>query len=201
MNGKRTGFIAAHSLRGSTPETMEVRARSISTTDARASDGTESVAWYRDHDSRSQDARATTTDRALRGGAAALLIVISVVHLHLWLAGYRHLATIGPLFLVAVVSGAVFAIVVAGRLNILVALAAASFAAGTLGANLLSLYLPEGLFRFKEVGISYSGGFAIASEIGVVALLGVWTYRRWRIEDQRPGSAFATENRRESLSA
>jgi hypothetical protein len=30
------------------------------------------------------------------------------------------------------------------------------------------------------VGVSYSGGFAIASEIGVVVLLGVWALQRFR---------------------
>jgi hypothetical protein len=131
-------------------------------------------------DSWSQAKHKASRDRALRSGTAALLIVISVVHLHLWLTGYRHLSAIGPLFLVAVVSAALLAIAVAVRLNALVAIAAASFAAGTLTANILSLELPNGLFRFKEVGVSYAGGFAIGSEIGVVVLLSIWAYRRFR---------------------
>jgi hypothetical protein len=113
-------------------------------------------------------------------GASALLVVISVVHLHLWLGGYRYLATIGPLFLLDVIFAALFALVVAVRLNVVVAFGAASLAAGTLGANVLSLLLPKGLFRFKEVGVSYSGGFAIASEAGVVILLVTWAYLGWR---------------------
>ncbi len=131
-------------------------------------------------DSRSRSKQSALRDRALRSAAAALLIVISVVHLHLWLAGYRHLSTIGPLFLVAVVSAALLAAAVVVRLNLGVAVATASFAAGTLAANILSLESPNGLFRFKEVGVSYSGGFAMASEVGVVVLLGVWAYRRLR---------------------
>jgi hypothetical protein len=129
------------------------------------------------------DRRAFGTDRTWRWGAAVLLIVISVVHLHLWLDGYRYLATIGPLFLIDVISAALLAVVVAVRLNVVVAFGAASLAAGTLGANVLSLLLPKGLFHFKEVGVSYSGGFAIASEVGVVALLGTWTYLHWRRGD------------------
>jgi hypothetical protein len=115
-----------------------------------------------------------------RIGTAALLLVIGVVHLHLWLAGYQNLPTIGPLFVVAVVSAALLAIVVSTRITPLIALTAASFAAGTLAANISSLLLPDGLFRFKEVGISYSGGLAIASEIGVVILLSVWGHMRFR---------------------
>jgi hypothetical protein len=132
------------------------------------------------HASRSRHERKTPSYRGFRAGTAALLLVIGVVHLHLWLAGYRYLPTIGPLFLVAVVSAAVLAIVVSARINPVIALAAASFAAGTLTANMLSLLLSEGLFRFKEVGISYSGGFAIASEIGVVMLLSIWGHLRFR---------------------
>ena len=123
---------------------------------------------------------AISTHRAFRAGTAGLLLVIGVVHLHLWLAGYQNLSTIGPLFLVAVVSAVLLAVVVAVRINAAIAVAAASFAAGTLTANLFSLLLPDGLFRFKEVGVSYSGGFAIASEIGVVVLLGVWALQRFR---------------------
>jgi hypothetical protein len=130
--------------------------------------------------SRSQHWHATSRHRGFGAGTAALLLVIGVVHLHLWLDGYRHLPTIGPLFLVAVVSSALLAVVVSVRINPVIAVAAAAFAAGTLTANILSLWLPDGLFHFKEVGVSYSGGFAIASEIGVVALLGVWAHRRFR---------------------
>lgn len=130
--------------------------------------------------------RTGMNNPAWRWGGAALLIVISVVHLHLWLGGYRYLSTIGPLFLLDVIAAAVLAVVVAVRLNAVVAFAAVSLAAGTLGANILSLLLPHGLFHFKEVGVSYSGGFAIASEAGVVMLLGTWTYLRWRRGDLGP---------------
>jgi hypothetical protein len=147
--------------------------------DIRMPDGEEEATRHRRGDPWA-DKRSPKTDRAVRLGASALLIVISVVHLHLWLGGYRYLATIGPLFLLDVIFAALFALVVAVRLNIVVAFGAASLAAGTLGANALSLLLPKGLFQFKEVGVSYSGGFAIASEVGVVVLLGSWTYLSWR---------------------
>jgi len=136
--------------------------------------------------SRSPDMHANSTHRAFRAATAALLLVISIVHLHLWFDGYRYLNTIGPLFLVAAISAALLAIIVAVRLNAAVATAAASFAAGTLVANILSLLLPDGIFRFKEVGVSYSGGLAIAAEIGVVALLVIWAYRHFFGQDQEP---------------
>jgi hypothetical protein len=116
--------------------------------------------------------------------------VIGVVHLHLWLDGYRNLPTIGPLFLVAVVSSALLAVVVSVRINVVIAGAAAAFAAGILIANILSLLLPDGLFHFKEVGISYSGGFAIASEIAVVAILSIWAHMRFRPARNRADPSF-----------
>lgn len=151
--------------------------------DVRMLSDDEQIQLHRRGDPSRSDKRATTNDRALRFGAAVFLLVISVVHLHLWLGGYRYLTTIGPLFLLDVIFAALLAVVVAVRLNVLVALGAGSLAAGTLGANVLSLLLPKGLFQFKEVGVSYSGGFAIASEVGVVVLIGTWAYLHWRRGD------------------
>jgi hypothetical protein len=142
----------------------------------------EQMPQSRSSDSPWRKKQAASASPWLRVGTAALLAVISGVHLRLWLAGYRNLATIGPLFLVAVVTAALLAIVVLVRINLVIAVAAALFATGTLAANILSLLLPDGIFSFKEVGISYSGGFAIAAEVGVVTVLGAWTHRRMRLD-------------------
>jgi hypothetical protein len=147
-------------------------------------------------DSRRRKMQARSTNRSLRAGTAALLAVISTVHLHLWFAGYRNLNIIGPLFLVAVVTAALLAIVVLVRINRAIAAGAVVFSAGALVANVLSLLLPDGIFRFKEVGVSYSGGIAIAAELGVVTLLSAWAYRNVRLERNRFDS-----DHRESLPA
>ena len=47
----------------------------------------------------------------LRLGCVALLAWIGYIHLHLWLEGYRHIATNGPLFLLDAVAGFVLAAV------------------------------------------------------------------------------------------
>jgi hypothetical protein len=124
--------------------------------------------------------RDDVTDQVLGWGTTTLLVVIGIVHLHLWFDGYRNLPTIGPLFLVAVISAAVLALLASVQINRLIAFAAASFAAATLTANVMSLLLPNGLFRFKEIGVSYSGAFAIASEVGVVLLVCIWANRHRR---------------------
>jgi hypothetical protein len=117
-------------------------------------------------------------DRMLRWGTTSLLIAIGIVHLHLWWVGYRTLPTIGPLFLLAVVGAGLIALFTSVQLNWVTATVAASFAASTLAAYLMSLLLPHGLFDFEEVGVSYSGAISIASELGVMALVGVWAKSR-----------------------
>ena len=121
---------------------------------------------------------AGSRDRMLRWGTTSLLIVIGIVHLHLWWVGYRTLPTIGPLFLLTFVAAGLIALFTSVQLNWVTATVAASFAASTLAAYLMSLLLPQGLFAFEEVGVSYSGAISIASELGVIALVGVWAKTR-----------------------
>ncbi len=81
--------------------------------------------------------------------AGALLLVVSaVIHLHLWSTGYRHIPTIGPLFLMQGVAGIVLALVVAVTRRAGAALVGALFAASTIGGLILSVEV--GLFGFKD---------------------------------------------------
>lgn len=117
-------------------------------------------------------AGAGRRSRRRRWSAAALLLVVAGVHLNLYAReGYDQVPTIGWLFLLAVVAGAVLALLIVFVDNPLVALAGAGYAVAALGAYLLALLLPEGIFLFKEPGVSYSGGVSIASEVAVAALL------------------------------
>ncbi len=77
-----------------------------------------------------------------------LLVVSSVIHLHLWSTGYRHIPTIGPLFLLQGVVGIVVALVVGITRRAWAALVGALFAASTIGGLLLSVEV--GLFGFKD---------------------------------------------------
>jgi hypothetical protein len=47
------------------------------------------------------------------------------------------------------------------------------FAAGVLGGYLLTLWLPMGLFKFKEPDVSTSGVIAIVVEVGVMVVAGL----------------------------
>jgi plastocyanin len=106
---------------------------------------------------------------ALRVGGAGLLAATAGIHLDLYLTGYRQIPTIGPLFLVQVISALVLAVAVLATPLRLVAAAGAGFAASTLGGYVLSLWI--GLFGFNEVRTT-AGIVAGAFEVATIVLLG-----------------------------
>jgi len=80
---------------------------------------------------------------------AALLVASGAIHLDLYLTGYRTIPTIGPLFLLQVISAFVLAAAILITGNWMAEAAGALFAVSTLGGYLLSLWV--GLFGFTEV--------------------------------------------------
>lgn len=111
-----------------------------------------------------------------------------IVHLYLYLGGqlpgggvgYRQIQTIGPLFLLTFIVCFALASAMVVWPNPLVAIAGALFSLATLGAYVLTLLLPMGLFLFTEPGVSYSGGIAIAAEVAAAAALLGWAALAWR---------------------
>ncbi|WP_448613750.1 hypothetical protein [Modestobacter sp. URMC 112] len=88
---------------------------------------------------------------ALRAVGAALLLAVAGVHGYLWQQGYRDIDVIGPAFLlqtVLAVGGALLVLAAPRRLLPWAAAAGAAFAAGSLGALVLSTTV--GLFGFVE---------------------------------------------------
>lgn len=116
---------------------------------------------------------------ALETGTAVLLFVIADVHLNLYAReDYDRIPTVAWLFLVTVFLAAALGVAVLVRPGRLSDSLAGGFASGVLGAYLLTLYLPDGLFGFKEPGISYSGAVATAAEAAVaVVSLGAFAHR------------------------
>jgi hypothetical protein len=97
----------------------------------------------------------------LLGGAAA-------IHLHLWSTGYRHIPTIGPLFLVQAVAGIAVALV-----NVVVrrawsALAGSALAVGTMAG--LTVSVTHGLFGFRDSWSAPDAVFSLVVE-GLAALV------------------------------
>jgi predicted lipoprotein with Yx(FWY)xxD motif len=100
---------------------------------------------------------------------AALLIASGAIHLDLYLTGYNSIPTIGPLFLLQIISAFVLAIAIPLTGNRLAYAAGAAFALGVLGGYLLSLKV--GLFGFTEVRTT-AGIVAAIIDIAAFAVLG-----------------------------
>jgi hypothetical protein len=81
---------------------------------------------------------------------AALIAWSAVIHLHLWMDGYRHIPTIGPLFLCQAGGGLVIAVAVAvaGTRRVLPALVGMGFLGSTIGGLMISAWV--GLFGFHD---------------------------------------------------
>jgi hypothetical protein len=106
----------------------------------------------------------------LRLACVALLAWIGYIHLHLWLEGYRHIPTDGPLFLLDAVAGFILAAVLLVWPRPLAGLLAAGYAASTLGALIISLTV--GLLGFREsISASFVTQSLIVETITVLALL------------------------------
>jgi len=94
-------------------------------------------------------ARPKGLGTALRILGSALLFATGAIHLDLFLTGYRHIPTIGTLFLLQVISAFTLALLALAFSRGIVALAGAAFALSTLAGYILSLWF--GLFGFNEI--------------------------------------------------
>jgi len=106
----------------------------------------------------------------LRLAGAGMLAATGVIHLDLYVTGYRSIPTIGWLFLLQVIAAFGLAVAVLASASRLAALAGAGFALATLGGYLLSLWV--GLFGFKEIRTT-AGVVAGVIEVGAFAAMAV----------------------------
>src|SRR5690242_18852422 len=83
-----------------------------------------------------------------RGLAAAGVFLAAVVHLDLWVQGFREITTIGPLFMLDFIAGMITGIGMLVWRHWLPTLAAAGFGAATVIAFWISVV--HGLFGVKE---------------------------------------------------
>jgi hypothetical protein len=109
---------------------------------------------------------------SLRLVSVGLLSAVGWVHLHLWQAGYRHIPTIGPLFLAAAVSASVVAAGLLVRPTRLIGVLGSGVVLGILAGLIVSVNV--GLFGFNE---SLSAPFAVESvalETAAAVTLAAW---------------------------
>jgi predicted lipoprotein with Yx(FWY)xxD motif len=100
---------------------------------------------------------------------AALLIASGAIHLDLYVTGYNSIPTIGPLFLLQIISAFLLAVVIPLTGLRLAYAAGAGFGLATLGGYLLTLKV--GLFGFTEVRTT-AGIVAAIIDVAIFAVLG-----------------------------
>jgi hypothetical protein len=104
----------------------------------------------------------------LRFVTAAAALVSAVVHLFLWVDGYRDIAVIGPAFLLNAVAGAVIAVLLLVWRHWVPAFLVVGFGASTLGAFVLSATV--GLFGVHE---RWTGGWVLTAAVSeVICIVG-----------------------------
>lgn len=123
--------------------------------------------WWSPAGANSVGLRWVATTTAL--GGAGLVAATAAIHLHLWAAGYRQIATIGPLFLLQGVAGIPLAVAVAVTRRLALLAAGAGYMAG----SALGLILADtvGLFRFHDSFAAPWAGVAFATEVCGFVLL------------------------------
>jgi hypothetical protein len=108
--------------------------------------------------------------RILAWIGAAALVVSGLVHLHLWDIAYRHVDTLGPLFLVQGIVALVLAVVLVAWTRPVVALAGLVFAAGTIAGYVKALN--GGIFGFTLPVVTGWANLALTAEIVALVALG-----------------------------
>jgi hypothetical protein len=110
--------------------------------------------------------------------AAALMVVSGLVHLYLWHLAYRHVATLGPLFLVQAVAAVVLAGALAAFRRGLFLVAAIGLMAGTIVGFILVTTV--GLFNFTLRTITGWADLALVVEAGALVGLLVGARLLWQ---------------------
>jgi hypothetical protein len=98
-----------------------------------------------------------------------MVAVSAVIHLHLWLIGYRHIHLIGPAFLLQSISGLVLAAALVAFRRLVVVIAGVAHCGGSVVALLLSATVGF-LGLYDGLSVPWAG-WSLASELaGLVAL-------------------------------
>jgi hypothetical protein len=132
------------------------------------------------------DRRAGPVGTVLIVLAALSMVGSGLIHLYLWHSAYRHVATLGPLFLVQAVACIVLAVALAAIRRGVLLVAAVALMAGTIIGFILVTTV--GLFGFTLHFISGWADLALATESAVIALalIAGMLVGRSRLQDDAP---------------
>lgn len=110
---------------------------------------------------------------------AAAVAASAVIHLHLWMQGYKHIHLIGPLFLAQAVAGIGLALVMVAYPRLISALAGALYLASTIGGLVMSATV--GIFGFHDgLDVPWATSSLVIEAAGLVVLVvaGTVLYKR-----------------------
>jgi hypothetical protein len=110
---------------------------------------------------------AAATAAFFAGGV--LVMWLSYIHFRLWQNGYRHIATIGPLFLVQSIAGLLVGLLLIAVRRVWTAFLGIGFALATMAGFLISV--EHGLFGFTDSWAAPFAGLAFTIEIATAAVL------------------------------
>ena len=112
-------------------------------------------------------ARWAATAAFVVGGL--LIIWSSYIHFHLWQSlGYRHIATIGPLFLLQSIGGFLLGLLILVVRRVWTAVLGVGFAVSTMVGFLVSV--EHGLFGFKDTWSAPFAHEALALELAIIGV-------------------------------
>ncbi|HEX4865659.1 MAG TPA: hypothetical protein VFV02_16440 [Acidimicrobiales bacterium] len=128
----------------------------------------------------------------LRLASVGLLTGVGWIHLHLWQIGYRHIPSIGPLFLAAAIGALAIAGALLLRPSRMLGVLGSGLAVGILAGLVVSVNV--GLFGFTEslqapfvvesIALEMAGAVSLATWVGM-DLLQQTRYRGRRLQGRR----------------
>ena len=132
------------------------------------------LTWAFDLAQRGVSADAPRRVRWLTFGGVALgaaaVAASAVIHLHLWMQGYKHIHLIGPLFLAQAVAGIGLALVMVAYPRFVSAVAGALYLASTIGGLLMSATV--GIFGFHDgLRVPWATSSLVIETAGLVVLV------------------------------
>ncbi len=110
--------------------------------------------------------------------AAILMICSGLIHIHLWDIAYRHVATLGPLFMVQAVAALVLAVVLVVTRVVVVALGCVALMLGTTVGFILADTV--GIFGFTLPVVTGWAYESLVAELLSSLVLAVLVVRSWR---------------------
>ena len=136
--------------------------------------GVSRLTWALDLAQRSVSADAPRSARWLTFGGVALgaaaVAASAVIHLHLWMQGYKHIHLIGPLFLAQAVAGIGLALAMVAYPRFISAVAGALYMASTIGGLLTSATI--GIFGFHDgLSVPWATSSLVIEAAGLIVLV------------------------------